>query len=63
MFICSMHDLPHCITTPMHQCMFVFICMFMVFKQNKILMSIKEIKQNKVDRQILRDMKTKLNRD
>ena len=36
-----MHDLPHCITASMHQ------CMFMAFKQIKTLISIKEIKQNK----------------
>ena len=36
-----MHDLPHYITTPMHQ------CMFMAFRQIKTLISIKEIKQNK----------------
>ena len=39
--------LPHYITTPMHQCIFMFICMFMVFKQSKTLNSIKEIKTNK----------------
>ena len=38
------HDIPHCITTLMHQCMFIFIYMFMVFKQSKDLTSIKEIK-------------------
>jgi len=45
-----MHDLlhlPHYITTPIHQCMFIFMCMFMVFKQSKTLIIIKEIKQNK----------------
>ena len=31
-----MHDLPHCITAPMHQCMIIFKCMFMIFKQSKI---------------------------
>ena len=36
-----MYDLPHCITTPIHQ------CMFMVFKQSKTLIIIKEIKQAK----------------
>ena len=38
------HDIPYCITTLMHQCMFIFIYMFMVFKQSKDLTSIKEIK-------------------
>ena len=42
-----MHDLPHCITTPMHQYIFIFICMFMVFKQIQTLIDIKEIKQTK----------------
>jgi len=48
-----MNDLPHYIIAPMHQCIF----MFMVFKQTKTLINIKEIKQDKTDRQILRDMK------
>ena len=42
-----MHDLPHCITTPMHQCMFISICMFMAFKQSKTLISIKKNKKKK----------------
>ena len=50
-----MNDLPHYIIAPMHQCMFMF--MFMVFKQTKTLINIKEIKQDKTNRQILRDMK------
>ena len=39
-----MHDLPHCITASMHQCMFIFICIFIVNKQTnkKTLTSIKE---------------------
>ena len=31
----------------MHQFMFIFICMFMVFKQTKTLISMKEIKKKK----------------
>ena len=57
--------LPHCIIAHMHQCMFIFMCMFMVFKQSKTLMSIKEIKQNKAKQNKkteTRDMKTRLNR-
>ena len=37
-----MHDLPHLpyfIITPMHQFMFIFICMFTVFKQIKTLIN------------------------
>ena len=58
-----MHDLPHCITTPMHQCMFISICMFMAFKQSKTLISIKKNKKkkaNKTKRQILKDMKNEV---
>ena len=35
----------------MHQFMFIFICMFMVFKKTKTLISMKEIKkkQNKIE--------------
>ena len=45
MFMWFMHDLPHCITTSMHQCMFISICMFMAFKQSKTLISIKKNKK------------------
>ena len=31
-----MYALPHYITTPMHQCMIIFICMFMVFDEPEI---------------------------
>ena len=43
-----MHDLSHFpryITAPMCQCMIIFICMFMVLKQTKTLISIKGVKQ------------------
>jgi len=42
-----MHDLSCCIIAPMHQCTIIFKCMFMIFKQSKILISTKEIKTNK----------------
>ena len=42
-----MHNLPRYITTPMHQYMFILICMVIVFKQSKTLTSIKEIKPKK----------------
>ena len=49
-----MHDLshfPHYITVAMCQCMIIFICMFMVLKQIKTLISIKGVKQHKTERQ------------
>ena len=40
-----MHDLPHCITAPMHQCMFIFCACAWHLNNLKILITIKEIKQ------------------
>jgi len=40
-----MHDLPNYITTPMYQYMIIFKYMFMIFKQSKTLINIKEKKQ------------------
>ena len=56
MFMC-MHDLPHCTTVPIHQFMFMFICMFNTYQKIKILTSIKEIsKQSKAWKQGLISM-------
>ena len=41
-----MHDLSHCTTTPMHQCMFMFMCMFIVFINYETL--IMQSKQRKI---------------
>ena len=65
MFIRSMHDLPHCNIAPMHQCIFIFMCMFIVFKQSKTLINIKRIKLNKIKQSKKTDtqsMKTRLNK-
>ena len=53
-----MYDLPHCITILIHQCMIIFKCMFMIFKQSKTLINCQKdkTKQNKI-KQSGRDLK------